>query len=186
MYVCFFSKRSKKDLVRAKFTCSLFKKNKRKYVPQPLRSPPYLSGNFGPGLQCAPGQGRFQKDPSHAGPCALPLARSPDFFPQRQLPRYFASSQSAPPSLIGSPRSGRPMRMTCSGARRYRGQRKEVDRNPRRPEREDGSARCVAWAARPQTLVVVITAQCMWVLETRSGHYESCVGKASGVREGQP
>lgn len=31
----------------------------------------------------------------------------------------------------------------------------EVVRNPRRPEREDGSARCVAWAAWPQTLVVI-------------------------------
>lgn len=60
------------------------------------------------------------------------------------------------------------MGMTYSGARRYCGQRKEVVRNPRRPEREDGSARCVAWAAWPQTLVV-ITAQCMWVLETHSG-----------------
>lgn len=82
------------------------------------------------------------------------------------------------------------MGMTYSGAR-YSRRRKEVVRNPRRLEREDGSARCVAWAAWPQTLVV-ITAQCMWVLETRSGlgaprrNYKTRVSQASGVREGQP
>lgn len=69
-----------------------------------------------------------------------------------------------------------------------RGERKEVVRNPRRPEREAGSARCLAWAAWPQTLVVITRSACgCWRPAGRQGETtDAVVDRASGDCEGQP
>lgn len=96
---------------------------KQNPVPRPPRSSPCLSGSLGPVLHVLRDKADSRRiHPSGPG---SPTLRSRDLSPQSQLPRYFTSRQSAPPALIGSPRSGRPMRMTYSGARAEEGSSQE-------------------------------------------------------------